>query len=136
MENGETKEEATFITTKGRYTGQGPDVSSVPIDRPAYAEIQYEGDVLVSIHSHLPFRKIPNSDEIYSNSAFRPSEDADKLIKANLNVITGPLGDTEWYASSNGGGFWQTPERGAVFYDENWNRKGAISIVDLRKTIK
>ena len=76
---------------------------------------------------------IKNSDEIKSYSALRPST-VDKLIKSTQNIITGPLGDTEWISFANGkSGFWSTPERGAAFYDENWNYQGDITISNLRK---
>ena len=133
--NGEIREEATFISTNGRYTATGPSRNSLPVDEPAYANVAFDGEILVSIHSHLPYRKIPNSDEIYSNSALRPSTD-DKSINANLNVITGPLGDTEWFAFPTGGGTWHPPERGAAFYNKNWELQGAIYIENLSKIVK
>jgi RHS repeat-associated protein len=131
--NGETREEATFHTTAGRYTGQGSDINTIPYDQTASASVTYEGDIEVSIHSHLPIRYNPkNRNEVKTASALRPSG-TDKGIQSNLNIITGSLGDADWISSSTGGS-WSIPERGAAFYGSNWQLKGSISIKNLRKT--
>ena len=134
--NGELCEEATFLTTEGKYIGQGPNINNIPLDISPYVKVEYEGDILVSIHSHLPYRINPNTNEINSYSALRPSENADKQIKADLNIIIGPLGDTQWLNFSSGVGCWVTPERGAAFYNANWESKGAITINKLQKIIQ
>ena len=131
--NGELWEEASYLTTKGRYTDGGPNINCLSEDEDPYVDVNYDGEITVSVHSHLPYLKIKNSDEIKSYSALRPSK-ADKFIKSTQNIITGPLGDTEWTIFANGkGGFWNTPERGAAFYDGNWNYQGSITISNLRK---
>ena len=131
--NGELWEEASYLTTKGRYTDGGPNINCLLENEDPYVDVNYEGEIIVSVHSHLPYLTIKNSDEIKSYSALRPST-ADKLIKSTQNIITGPLGDTEWISFANGkSGFWSTPERGAAFYDENWNYQGDITISNLRK---
>jgi|GEM_PF-6858455 len=37
---------------------------------------------------------------------------------------------------SSGVGCWVTPERGAAFYNANWESKGAITINKLQKIIQ
>ena len=134
MDNGETCEEATFITTKGVYTAQGPNINDIPYEQIANVVVSYEGDIEVSIHSHLPLRYNKEKNMVYTASALRSSS-ADRTTKAKYNVIVGSLGDAEHVVLDHGGEYWKVPIRGAVFYDANWNQKGSISIKNLIKIL-
>lgn len=90
-DNGNFREEATFINTKGEpYKGQGNDIRELKWDETPSVSVEYSGELDVTIHSHLSYiRTNPNgSGEIKYSDALFPS-DADKLNKANLNIITG-----------------------------------------------
>jgi len=136
--NGETREEATMLTTdKGRYTGQGPDITTLGWDATPDVIVDVVGNIDVGIHSHLAnIRKNPNgSGEIKFSSALRPSA-SDRTVKANLNVITGSLGDPTWISTSQGaGGCWSIPTKGAAFYDSNWNFKGSMKMKAIRRIL-
>ena len=130
--NGDLWEEASFLTTEGRYTDCGPNIDCLEENEDPYVDVEYKGEALVSVHSHLAHYRRAQNGDIYSYSALHPSE-ADKLINAQQNIITGPLGNTEWVSISANVGYWQTPEKGVAFYDSNWKYKGSITIGDLRK---
>jgi len=135
--NGDTREEATMMTTDGgRYTGQGPDIRNLGWDQTPDATVDVTGDIDVSIHSHLStIRTNPNgSGEIKASSALRPST-ADRAIRANLNVITGPLGDPTWIGTPQGSGTWSTASEGAAFYDSGWQLKGSMNNRGLRNIL-
>ena len=139
--NGQTKEESTYITTTGKFHATGPNVSELSSEEIPNVCTEYEGELLYTIHSHIPlYKKKGDELSVYTSSALRPSTEGPNAdINTHTliqNVIVGSLGDAEWRTFPSGyGGYWDIPEMGAAFYDSEWNYKGSTTINVLEKII-
>ena len=139
--NGQTREESTYISTTGKFHATGPNVSELSPDGVPNVCTGYEGELLYTIHSHIPlYKKSGDEQNVYVSSALRPSKEgpnADINTHALIqNIIVGSLGDPEWRTFPSGyGGYWDIPEMGAAFYDSEWSCKGSTTINALKKII-
>ena len=138
VRNGNVREEATFINTIGEpYKGQGNDIRELKWEETPSVNVEYSGELDVTIHSHLSYiRTNPNGNgEIKYSDALVPSG-ADKLNKANLNIITGPLGEPSWHPIGTGdSGYWQSAKPGTAFYNTKWEPIGQISRKNLNNIL-
>ena len=51
--NGELWEEASYLTTKGRYTDGGPNINCLLENEDPYVDVNYEGEIIVSGYIYL-----------------------------------------------------------------------------------